>query len=523
MRIKGKGGYFADAASKVVSKIENSVTGFFDKLFGFGEYGVIPANFMGDEQVRIGSKQADLHARVAAGQQPPVVGNLSEGTIIRHTEFIGEVVEPASNDGKFTNTTYALQPGNSSVFPWGSTQALGWTHWKPRKMMLYFESNSSAVNNAAGSGIGLGTVALSSQYNVTDVEFGNLKEALNSNYATSAKPSNSFYHAIECDERYLPYNQYFVDPNINGDDIDDKTSTLAIVNVMTEGIPTCATPQVLGKLFITYEIELSKQKLVPGSKFYWFVCASGNADDTHWNDGEFILMPGSDTEFEFTASGGITLLWPLNLKGTFMVVLVPEQFVDSQSVTPKDGAGFSTQLVGGLLPFEKMFPKITGGVSSDLAFPDHTITDADGDAGVMAITSYTAGTGSIAWLGGSPIVFPVFNPQENTDPTSGISVSFTAISGVVNRASLFIFALNSSVKPVVPTISLQESMEDMKRDMRRLVERTQSLPCPQVSASAASDVKSDGFVAVTEPDTPEEKKKAPKALSSGLTVKLSAR
>lgn len=75
------------------------------EMIGFGDYAV---------------KNNSL-APLVMGNGPPSIVNFGRGesTVIRHREYVGDLVtgsgEPST---EYTTTSFNLNPGNSSLFPW---------------------------------------------------------------------------------------------------------------------------------------------------------------------------------------------------------------------------------------------------------------------------------------------------------------------------------------------------------------------------------------------------------------------
>lgn len=323
--VKGPGA-FSDVVKGVGNFAGNLARGI-GAFFGSGKY-YSDKGWKDGANVRRGDGQGAIHVRhIAAGVQPPQVSNTREGVRITHVEFIGNVVVPADSAGKFINKVYPIQPGSQRTFPWLSTQAQAWTKYDMKKCMFFFESNASNVNNATDAGIGLGTVVLATKYLVTEEPFKDMN-ALNSNYATSSKPSESFLHGIECDPAYKPYKQYFIDKFESVANAAEKPkkeqSDMANLNVIVEGIPDAPVDQVIGKLFVSYDIELQSQVLSSAQNFWWWYATDADGDNPFGTAANRTLMHGSNTELEWTFGPGTAtsgaIIAPPGVAGKFLFV-----------------------------------------------------------------------------------------------------------------------------------------------------------------------------------------------------------
>jgi len=226
--LRGHGSYFSDAVGHVVGGGVSSL------LSGFGDY----------------------RQRAAKGTYTPMGGGPgsfvgSRAPRVNHREFIANVVSSAS----FVTTTYPINPavgGSNSLFPWLSTIASSFQQYRILGMELYFESTSGFISSTQN----LGTVMMSTQYEVGQTPFNNSQSILNTEYSTNGKPVESFYHPIECDPKQTTISiLYTRSANATPTSFTD----LGQFQISTEGMPTSG--EVIGKLWCTYDIELIKPTL----------------------------------------------------------------------------------------------------------------------------------------------------------------------------------------------------------------------------------------------------------------------
>jgi hypothetical protein len=175
---------------------------------------------------------------------------------VTHREFIGDLVAPAL-PGTFTNTEYAINPGNSSLFPWGSQMAKQYSQYKIHGMVMVYKAMTSDYA-AAGP---LGTVIMATNYNALDKKFITKVEMENSEFACSTKPSLSLVHAIECDTSVSGIKTLYIrDPaNESTDTSDRRFYDFGKFQVATTGLPAQVVPgTTMGELWISYDIEFMK-------------------------------------------------------------------------------------------------------------------------------------------------------------------------------------------------------------------------------------------------------------------------
>lgn len=179
---------------------------------------------------------------------------------VRHREFFSDLVVPAGGVN-YVNRSFVLNPGNPIMFPWLASIAKQYQQYKVRGMVVEYKSNTS---DYAASGP-LGIVGIASNYNVNELPFSDTVTFENSEYAVVTKPSMCIMHAIECapntgrDEFLYVRDPLQVDlSQIN----DSRFYDMASVQIMTSGLPG-TTGQLLGQLWVSYDIEFSKPVVSP--------------------------------------------------------------------------------------------------------------------------------------------------------------------------------------------------------------------------------------------------------------------
>jgi len=182
---------------------------------------------------------------------PPSFG--SGNCRIRHREYVADVVGTTA----FTLTSYQINPGNGTLFPWFSRCASNYEEYDIKGMLVEFRSTSSESVVSTGGNAALGTVVMSTQYNNDDPAFPDKRSMENSEFATSSPPSQSFIHPIECARNSL------ITPRLY---IRQPGATVTDVNFYDHGIVSLATVGqqanvgVIGELWVSYDIELSKPR-----------------------------------------------------------------------------------------------------------------------------------------------------------------------------------------------------------------------------------------------------------------------
>jgi hypothetical protein len=219
------------------------------RILGFGDYKV-QSNSIFKESMAI-----------APGESVPSFGMIGQETRVRHREFIKDVVVPATPTA-FSNTAYTINAGDTTTFPWLAALAANYQQYKVNGMVFEFKTLSSDIT----SGGALGAVILATNYDVTEIAFQDKLHMENSQYAVSAKPSQSQIHTIECDPALTQSKMLYVrDASSATTNVDARISDLGKFQLATVGLPGSAGA-VLGELWVSYDVSLYKPEIAaPGA------------------------------------------------------------------------------------------------------------------------------------------------------------------------------------------------------------------------------------------------------------------
>ncbi len=247
-------------APGVGSAVGTSLGGAISKWLGSGDYNVASNSIV---------KQS-----LKAAASIPAMHNDGQTVVIRHKEYLGEI----RGSTTFTvQRSYELNPANVETFPWLSTIASSFQEYKFRGVVFhYIPSSGSAVS---GTSPALGTVMLQTSYRSTDTPPSSKVEMLNEYCSNEVVPSEPMAHPIECDPKENPFNVMYVrnGPPPAGDS--KLMYDLGITHVATSG--QLAAGNVIGDLWVTYEVELKKPIVVSNVTTNVF---SGQANYSGIND-----------------------------------------------------------------------------------------------------------------------------------------------------------------------------------------------------------------------------------------------
>ena len=245
--LSSAGGTLGGMAGSVIGGAPGAAIGKFlggklghlvEQITGFGDYN-IQSNSIMDGSL----------------QPPEVVNTMNKGgVIVRHREYIGDVLASTG----FSLRKFTVNPGLPETFPWLAQIATAYEQYRWRGILFEFVSTSSDALLSSATSSALGTVNMSTLYNVTDPDFTDKRQMLNHEYSNSNKPSCSFIHPIECAPSQTPYKYYNTRSAAVPVDADPQRFDFCHFYLMTEGQQ--ASGGVLGELWVTYEVEFLKQQ-----------------------------------------------------------------------------------------------------------------------------------------------------------------------------------------------------------------------------------------------------------------------
>ena len=268
-RFRGDGDYFTDLARKYIpsgtfSSIGKSLGGMsgipgmtavgayagnkLSNLVGFGDY--VPGMAIQSNQL-------------IQGGETPITVNASDdltGDIhMSHREFIGNVVAIPNALGvsPFSSLSYDINPGLISTFPWLSQIAQNYTMYDFEGLIYEYKPN---YGEGAGASNALGKVIMATNYDPAAPPFSTATQMESYDYANSCKPSIGMIHGVETANKQTFGNMLYVR---TGTTTRDKIFTdIGDFQIATEGIVgTANVPIILGELWVTYRIRLSRANL----------------------------------------------------------------------------------------------------------------------------------------------------------------------------------------------------------------------------------------------------------------------
>lgn len=193
--------------------------------------------------------------RLDASGNIPMMHKDNQTIVVRHKEFLGEIRGKQS----FTVVrSLPVNPGMPETFPWLSTIAGKFQEYRIRGLVYHYVPTSGTA--ISSSNAALGSVMIQTNYRAGDSEPASKQELLNEYWATESVPCAAFCHPIECDPKENPYNLHYVRGGGLPSGADRLLYDMGTTYVAVSGMQ--ADDQVVGDLWITYEIELKKPVVV---------------------------------------------------------------------------------------------------------------------------------------------------------------------------------------------------------------------------------------------------------------------
>lgn len=276
-RFRGRGDWWSDFSTKYGrpygSKILRAVGGGIgtylgnpgggyavgagaSKLLGWGQYGPVATNQI------IGSS-----GRMYNDQQKLIINGSTDrsGDItFSHTEFIGNVTAQPGPTGSspFTVVSYPVNPAMPQTFPFLSQLAQNFELYRFEGLGFQYKPTSGEFG-ASSTSNSLGKVILCANYDATAPLFVNSIQMENYQYAEAAKPSCGIYCAIENARSQNTMNMWYTRSGATNKSL--NFTDLATFQVATENIPGSNATFIIGELWVTYRVRLSRTQLFQSS------------------------------------------------------------------------------------------------------------------------------------------------------------------------------------------------------------------------------------------------------------------
>jgi hypothetical protein len=234
---------------------KQSVMGALGGLVGHGILQVVKSiTGFGDYRIQGNS--------LMEGSLPPIINTSGmQGFVVRHREYIGDITATTA----FSTTTFPINPGVETTFPWLAQIASSFEQYTMRGLIFEYKTMSSDALLSSGTGTALGTVVMATQYNALNPPFIDKRTMENYEFANSSKPSLTFYHPVECLRSMTTISELYVRTGLPPITSDIRLYDLGEFTIATQGMQVATG--VIGELWCTFEVEFFKPKLIVGEGF----------------------------------------------------------------------------------------------------------------------------------------------------------------------------------------------------------------------------------------------------------------
>ena len=391
---RGRGAYYAGGTISGSAKIPGvgriSAQGRAGYTHGGGDAAM--SKLMG-----LGAYSADrIQQNALLRPDPPMIMNGPEGTVIRHREFIQNIVTDGTA-GAFKIETFAINPAQPQTFPWLSTVAQNFEEYVMEGLVFEFQSTSSDAI-ASSSNLALGSVMMVTQYDVDNPPFVSAQGVLNYDWSQSCKVSETVLHFVECDPAQNVMRKYFTrSPSENSSDL--RFTDMGNFSIATEGLQ--GTSVNIGRLWVSYQVRLSKPKLSPSASnpsgsYWWGRNYDGAVTSAHpFGSTDPTIVPENNMEITIDTVSNFIRLPSLATDASYYVAI--QWRTDSSTFT----AGSLTASNCDKLP---VFGDITTSVSGT---PDYAVSVTKGvQLGIFSVPAYASSphVGVSQTLGGNATV-----------------------------------------------------------------------------------------------------------------------
>lgn len=223
-------------------------------LIGMGDYGD-----MDPDSTIVHAPEPEMNSITAAATEGVIGGlvpdmhKVGDKARIVFKEFLGDIYSTTS---AFAMFTLPINPGMNETFPWLSFVANNYTNYRILGMCFYFKTESSDYSAT----MNLGYVAMSTQYNVNELDFVDKRTMLNYEFSSSGKPSDNQIHCIECKPSDLITPVKTVRSGTVEGNQDLRLYDWGKLTVAAGGNPVNVAQ--IGELWVTYDIEFFLPKSV---------------------------------------------------------------------------------------------------------------------------------------------------------------------------------------------------------------------------------------------------------------------
>lgn len=258
-------------AAPVAGRLLTGLTGKLQRLIGSGDY----------------EMSADVNynslVKPSSAIRHPKHFSAGETTRVRHREYLTDILTGPSA-GVFNNTTFPINPGLALTFPYLAAIAQNYEEYVFHGLTFEFVSTTSNYNASSA----MGSIITSMEYNSSAPAFISKPQMENSAYAVSARFDRNILYGVECATN--AQNSYYVRYS-NTNTIPITSTDLGFLQVATQPASTFPVNSVVGELWVSYDVELSRPRLGPSRFGYFHASRTGGSATTPLGNAQNSLQP----------------------------------------------------------------------------------------------------------------------------------------------------------------------------------------------------------------------------------------
>lgn len=201
-----------------------------------------------------GDYKVSMNSLIGSGPVP----NFGSNEIrVKHREYLG----PLNGTTAFTNTSYPINPGIDTTFPWLSQLAANYEQYKMHG--LIFEYVTTSATAVSSTNTALGQVVMATDYDALDASFISSRQMLASLYSNYGVPCTGLTHAVECATRKSFSDVLYVRQGAPPASSDLRLYDVGNFQIATEGMQSGVTQ--IGGLWVSYDVTFMKPVLQDAS------------------------------------------------------------------------------------------------------------------------------------------------------------------------------------------------------------------------------------------------------------------
>jgi len=307
--------------------------------------------------------------------------------VIEEDEYIADV----NGSVNFATTGFSINPGQSTVFPWGSRIAQLYERYTFEFLEFYFTSSVSGFATNGQSGV----IVLSADYDAADAAPTTKQQVEDTSPHTDPCLPSTSVVALRLDPREMrtsdaKYVRFGAQPA----NTDIKTYDVGNLFVTTQG---CANTSAIGELHVRYRVRLDKpvleQALVQGGVVHF----SSIAATTTNNFAAAALQSGGTPSMTGITLGTNTVVFPPGIPGNYLLSLNVAGATSASAMLWTDTSVTALLLYSSAAVRDAATQVISnaGTTNANPALINHTITVPTSGGTVTLTPSTIVGTGTM--------------------------------------------------------------------------------------------------------------------------------